>query len=309
MTVREPSYPEAFWPIRAGTILLGLLILFGAPYYLAARNVDDQRPSPAPKQRPIALAAPEDQKSDLDRRLRTLEDKMERVLRALESQRPASGEKRRIVASGNPVTKEVKVANFTRVAVGHTIQVEITRADAFHVAVTASDNLHEHIRIVKDEATLKIGMDPEKNYQSHGEPPIKVTITMPTLEGVTVSGASRMTINGFKPKEFQAKLSGASRLEGVLESEKVTLDATGASRLTLTGSAKEGQLAATGASNLRLADFALASAVVNLTGASSATVRTTGSLTYTVSGASHLKYLDNPKVLGKKVGASSVSHQ
>jgi hypothetical protein len=308
MNVRDLSLSQGTWLLPLGTIVSGLFILPLAPHYLAAQNGRDQGAASALRHGAIALAAPEDQKSGLEQRLRKLEDQMERVLRVLESRREGSGERRRIVASGNRVTKEIKVAGFSKVAVGHAIQVEITRADAFRVSVTASDNLHEHIRIGKDEATLKIGMDPEKNYEIRGDP-IKVVIAMPSLEGVAASGASRMTVNGFKPREFQAKLSGASRLEGALESEKVALDATGASRLTLTGSAKEGLLVATGASNLRLADFALASAVVNLTGASSATVRTAGSLTYNVTGASHLKYLENPKVMGKKAGASSVSRQ
>jgi hypothetical protein len=309
MKIRTRSWVQGPWRLALGIALMGLLILAGVPHFLAAQNRKDQPAALELKKEAPAPAEGDKQKSDLEQRLRRLEDKMERVLRALESRPEASGKKPRIVASGNQVTKEIKVADFTRVAVRHAFQVEISRADAFHVAVTASDNLHEHIRIVKNQATLNIGMDPEKSYQSHGEPPIKVTITMPSLEGVDVGGACQMTVKGFKPKAFQAKVSGASKLQGDLESEKVALDASGASRLTLTGSAREALLAATGASDLRLADFALASAVVKLTGASRATVRTTANLSYDVSGASHLKYLDNPKVLGKTSGASSASRQ
>jgi RNA polymerase sigma factor (sigma-70 family) len=216
----------------------------------------------------------------------------------------------RIVGSGKPMTKEIKVADFTSVQVGSAFHVEIRQGDSFRTLITADDNLLEFVKAAKEGSTLTISVD-TMNKPWRSQQGMKATITMPSLEGLNLSGATKATIAGFKSaKDFKVRLTGACSLEGTVEAGKVDLHAVGASKVTLKGKASEAKLSANGASKLLLADFALERAAVTLNGASKATVNARAELDYVLNGASRLTYHGNP-TLGKsvKTGASSVSHK
>jgi RNA polymerase sigma factor (sigma-70 family) len=214
-----------------------------------------------------------------------------------------------IQGSGKEATKDIEAADFTSVEVGQAFQVDITRGDSFRAMATADDNLLPHIKAVKQGSTLQIHLDlASDSIQART---LKVALTMPALEGVNVSGASRVTFKGFKSKgAFTAEASGASKLEGEVEAGKLDLSASGASKVALKGAAKEGKLSGSGASRLLLADLALDRADVTLTGASMAEVQARTKLDYALSGASHLEYQGDP-TLGKHEasGASRASQK
>jgi RNA polymerase sigma factor (sigma-70 family) len=217
-----------------------------------------------------------------------------------------------IVGTGKSATKDVKVSDFTSVEVQAPFRVDIAHGDTFRAAVTADDNLLEHVHVVKEGSVLKISLDTgEKGWRSGPNSVLKAAITMPTLEGVHLRAASRARVKGFKSeKGFHANVSGASSLDGDIAAGKMDFKVNGASKVTLRGSAAEVMLSATGASRIALGDLATAKASIKLSGASHATIHAKDRLDYTLNGASRLEYRGNPMV-GKKEtsGASSVSHK
>jgi hypothetical protein len=198
------------------------------------------------------------------------------------------------------------VADFSRVEAGQAVLVEIVKGDTFSTKITIDDNLISEVRVVKEGTTLHIGLNNKKSINQQG--PSKVSITMPHLEGIKLSGASKATLKGFdSAKEFSANLEGASQLAGDMKAAKVNLAVSGASKVKLQGSAKVGTLSASGASALDLKDYNLASADARLSGASKATVNVLEKLDYNLSGASHLTIRGNPTVGKKELkGASRV---
>ncbi len=214
-----------------------------------------------------------------------------------------------IEGSGKLVTKEMKVADFASVDVGNVFSVEIIQGDSFRTAVTADDNLFEYIKVQKEGTELRVRLDSEG--KSFRDMTLKAAITMPSLSGLNLAGASRAAIKGFKGgKAFRTRVSGASRLKGDIETADLRLEMVGASRIELQGSAKTATLTATGASDFRLADLPLGQATVRLTGASHAAIQVKDKLDYTLTGASNLEYRGKPTLGEKKVtGASSVKHK
>jgi RNA polymerase sigma factor (sigma-70 family) len=220
--------------------------------------------------------------------------------------RPRDEDNEAIRGSGKEATRELKLSDFTTVDVGDAFQVEVTPGKSFRVAITADDNVLPHVKATKDGDALKIGLD--RAGRSFQDVTLKAVVTMPALEGVSASGAGKVTIGGFKSaKDCKLRASGAGRLTGDLEAQTVDLGATGAGRISLTGSAREARISGEGAGHLALGDFTIRSASVVLTGASRATIQVKNSLDYDLSGASSLKYGGEPKV-GKTraTGASSV---
>ncbi len=229
------------------------------------------------------------------------------------------------IASGGPVsTRTYDIKDFTGVVVGSAFKVEITRADTFSVSVTANENLFDHLEIVKSGSTLRIRT---RSVSFSFNPTLEAKVTMPALDSLEVSGASRVTASGFKSSSdfrlevsgastvdfgletgvFTANLSGASRTQGELKASDARIEVSGASRITLTGTGKDLALTASGASQATLSGFTVGDCAANISGASRASIAMNGTLDVTLSGASTLEYSGSP-TLGKTsvTGASTL---
>jgi eukaryotic-like serine/threonine-protein kinase len=191
-----------------------------------------------------------------------------------------------VVGSGRPASKTWDVADFNAIAIGSTFRAEITWGDTFKVTTSSDDNVVEHLSVVKEGKTLRVDLARGGNYGL--VEPLTVAITLPSLEGLEVGGASRATLKGFRSnRDFLLKLDGASKVEGSLDAANVDIHASGACELTLAGSARFARLSASGASHLKLADFPVGRCEVGLSGASHARLaaRSTEPFKATASGA------------------------
>jgi RNA polymerase sigma factor (sigma-70 family) len=219
---------------------------------------------------------------------------------------PKKNKRKIIRGSGKLVTKDMKVADFATVNVGNVFSVNIIQGDSFRTTVTADDNVFDYIKVLKEGTELRVYLDAkDKSIQ---DVTLKAAITMPSLSGLNMGGASQASIKGFKgSKEFRTKVGGASDLKGDIETAELRLEVSGASRIELKGSAKTAVLTATGASDFRLANLPLDEASVRLTGASHAAIRVKNKLDYTLEGASSLEYQGKPTLGKQKVsGVSAV---
>jgi RNA polymerase sigma factor (sigma-70 family) len=221
------------------------------------------------------------------------------------------GLKDEIVGSGKAVTKEIQVRDFTAVDVGSAFEVEITQGQAFKTTITIDDNLFEYVKAQKEDSTLKIHLVIAPGHSIHTKAGMKAVITMPQLDALSLSGATKGTLKGFKStKDFKLDLSGASSLKGAIDAGKVDFQASGASKVSLQGSGTDGKLEASGASKVDLAKFSLESLNIDLSGASTATVSVKKKLDYEISGASRLRYRGQAEIgRSERSGASSAHRE
>ncbi len=148
-----------------------------------------------------------------------------------------------IHGSGKAITKELQLAGFATIEVSRAFQVELIRADSFHVTITSDDNLMPFVRSSKDGSTLRLSIDP--NLKSFWATSLKATIAMPALERLRMASGSRVTMKGFKStKPFQASIAYSGVLTGEIEAPSVDLDIAGGGRVTLKGSTKELKISA-----------------------------------------------------------------
>ncbi len=194
---------------------------------------------------------------------------------------------------GNVVTQEMDLADFTAVEVENAFVVDVTESDSFSVTVRVDDDVLDLLDVSKVGDALRIRL---KRASRLRNPTLEASVTMPALERLTLSGASRVSLSGFATTDpVDLELSGASTLDGDLEAGSVDLEASGASRVALEGSAAEMSIIGSGASTLDLEDFAVDTAEVDLSGASEATINVQERIDpVDVSGASRLRYLGDP---------------
>jgi predicted small secreted protein len=198
-----------------------------------------------------------------------------------------------VVGSGNIVEHKVEAAGFDRVEAGGAFQVSIRQSESYSVVVRIDDNLVRCLDAYVSGGKLTLGIRSECWIANVTR--MEADITMPALTGLELSGASRGTITGFdSSKDLGVEVSGASSLEGDIASGNVTINASGASSVTLTGSGGNLTADVSGASHVDLGSFPVQNALVQVSGASSATVHPSGRIDADASGASHVYYLGEP---------------
>ncbi len=186
--------------------------------------------------------------------------------------------------SGTMKTDVRDLSGFSAIDVSGAFEVEIVAQKDFSVEVEADDNLLEFIKTEIKGDTLKIKST--KRLKSSG--PLKVRITVPNIESLDLSGASKVTLAN-------------------LNSDSLHLDSSGASKITIEGITKSFEIEMSGASKLDAENLKAENVSVDSSGASSAHVYVTNELKANLSGATNVTYSGSPKSVQKKAsGASSV---
>jgi hypothetical protein len=195
--------------------------------------------------------------------------------------------------SGRIVTREYPLSGFTSIRAA-AFDIEVSQSDKHSVTVRADDNIIDRLIVRKSGSALVLGKRPW--FWNIGPFTLEATITMPTLEGLELSGGARADLADFRRiGSVDVLLSGASELRGKIETDSADFDASGASRAILSGSARRISIEASGASKLDLEKMAAVTAVVALSGASRARLNVTSTIeSIEASGASTLRYLGDP---------------
>ncbi len=215
-----------------------------------------------------------------------------------------------VVGSGVPVTEDYGFEGVRILEVHGPFLPVITRGKECRVRITADDNIRELIQVTQEGPVVRIGIaSGRRPVNLQPKTALMAAIGLPELEGVTLTGAATGSVNGFQnTKSLQFRLQDASKLNGKLGADILSIEADGASVVTLGGKAREAHFRANGASRLELAELKVEQADVSLDGASTARLRVQQKLDYDLNGASHLEYEGRP-ALGRKEaeGASSVN--
>ena len=204
---------------------------------------------------------------------------------------------------GELITEELEYSDFTAVDVGSAFQVEITQSGSYSVIITVDEKIFDKIDVSKTGTTLIISTEPNTITASA----LKAEITMPELDELVLSGASRGTVEGFGSSEpLVVELSGASNLQMQdINVGNIEVELSGASTLTVEGSGNDLVSIVEGASNLDLANFPVDNSDLVVSGASQATVNLDGTLDAVVSGASTVYYIGEPTMGNIDISDSS----
>ncbi len=197
-----------------------------------------------------------------------------------------------VKGSGNLVTRDLRLTDFSEVQASGPLRVDVTRGEAFRVSVTADDNAIELLRVERQGRALSLDLKPG----SYSNLTLRVAVVMPDLTRLQLGGASTGTISGFKPASLDLKLLGASQLTGRLEAGAVNLTVAEASRATLGGAAETVDVVASGAGHANLGDLAARSGRASLKEASTAILNLEDRLDADLRSASTLYYVGNPSL-------------
>lgn len=214
-----------------------------------------------------------------------------------------------IVGSGFITNKAYSYTGFTDVLISSFFKFDISQSDSYSVIVSTYENVIEYIDIFQSGKTLTIRFKPGSYNKD-----TKVTITMPELGHLVLSGASTGNVKGFQSfapynlevsgasqldmdvaaGDTKINVSGASKVTGKLLAHDTRITVSGASGCDLSGSASLTDIEVSGASHFDSPAFEMQNTNINISGASRAAIYTKGTLNLELTGASTLDYLGNP---------------
>jgi RNA polymerase sigma factor (sigma-70 family) len=174
-----------------------------------------------------------------------------------------------VSVSGRLASKSWDIVDFTEVEIESGFQAEIGKGNGFKVTTSSDDNVIEHIAVVKEGNTLKIGLAPQANL--HRKLPLKAAIILPTLDALTARDQSKAVLKGFRSERgLKLLLAEGSTVEGTLDVGSADFEVRDGSTLELTGTAINARLSVREFSHLKLQDFILKQCTINLADASAA---------------------------------------
>lgn len=186
--------------------------------------------------------------------------------------------------SGVEVTDQRELAPFAAIelAGANTVTVRVGPAQA--VAVTGDDNLVDNVSTTVRANSLLI--DDRGGFDT--EAPMSVTVSVPSLDALSLSGMGTVTVVGVTGPEFTADLSGTG-----------TLVVSGSvDRLTATQS---------GFGTLELGGLAARDVIARLEGTGDVNVQATSTLDATLTGTGSIVYSGSPSVTTRNTGVGSVT--
>ncbi|MEP6742217.1 MAG: head GIN domain-containing protein [bacterium] len=176
---------------------------------------------------------------------------------------------------GSAVRQKQKreVASFTSIATEGAFDIDVICQKPQSVEVEADDNLLPLITTDVSNNVLHI----KSNRSFSINDPIKVTISVPNLEGISASGAGKIDVRGLKNDKFEIDANGATTMKVAGETKLIDIDTNGAGKID--------------AHKLRAAR-----GVVEAKGVARVDVNVAEQLEVTVSGPSHVTYEGDPVV-------------
>ncbi|MBN2075225.1 MAG: DUF2807 domain-containing protein [Dehalococcoidales bacterium] len=237
------------------------------------------------------------------------------------------------IGSGEVITEKKDFTNFTSVDISSAFEVDIIQSSTYSVVISADEDLFDYIEVSQIGSKLKIILSPRHIFTDFtlGKRVLKAEISMASLHGLEISGASKGTVTGFRSAsplrldvsgattlklsnivagDTNIDVSGASKLSGNLTAGKADFTISGASSMELSGVANDMEIEVSGASRASLEKFRVGNVDVTLSGASEATVYVNKMLDIEVSGASRLYFVGNPTLGDTEIsGASTIKHK
>jgi hypothetical protein len=181
------------------------------------------------------------------------------------------------------MTSETReVGSFSRIEATAGIRVEVRIGPAQGVEVTAQESLLPVISTEVRGDTLSV--EASEDYTT--VEPVTVTVVVPALDGITLSGGSRATID--------------------LDAERIEIRIRGGAHITAAGSVDSLALDANGGATASLEDLSVRSATVSMEGGATATLSVADDVTGTASGGSRLTVIGDADVSVDESGGSVV---
>jgi len=198
------------------------------------------------------------------------------------------------------------LSGFTGVNFGVAGTVIIEQGSTFSVILEGDRDDLEEIQTVIRGSSLNIRHD--NGIWSRNTDKITVYITMPEIEGLSVSGSGKIIAEAeVKTDDLEMNVSGSGDivLEN-LKAESVECGISGSGTIKLAGSTQDAELSISGSGRLKGHEFRTGTMDVSISGSGSCYAMVEDELEASVSGSGDVYYLGDPRIDARISGSGKV---
>jgi len=207
----------------------------------------------------------------------------------------------------DPKEETYEVTEFDEVDLGSNFDALIIPSEKFKITANGVErDINDlHVRVVN--RTLKINYTNGSWLGRIGRDRMHITIEMPTIRSIDLSGACKAKIEDFgKISKLEADLSGAADLTLDIKITDLDAELSGASNLTVNNLCDILTADVSGASKINAFDADALEADLELSGASKVNLSVSKKLVVEASGASTVYYRGEPTIKKDLSGSSKV---
>jgi len=208
-----------------------------------------------------------------------------RVIHNFVEEDSPQGAARTVKGSGTMKAETRAVSGFSAIHLKGVGNVTLRQTGKESLKIEADDNILPVLtsKVVKGVLELNV----EDNINLKPTKPIRYTIEVKSLNGLTISGAGNIEAEG-------------------VQTPKLMVDASGAGNVKLKGQADNLAVTVSGSGNLNGEALQTRQVKINLSGVGNAVVRVSDSLDANVSGVGSVRYIGSPQVHKSVSGVGSV---
>lgn len=196
---------------------------------------------------------------------------------------------------------------FDEINYGHAFNVEIVQSSQFKLTAVGDRRDLDDLDVQVKNGELNIDYLKNGWFSGSKRYRMDLVIEVPTFSELDVSGASDTEVLGFTNlSQVDLDISGASKVRFKSVTNEIFAAISGASTLNLYEKVALLDADISGASKLNAVDEDIVEAVLELSGASRATVAVSDRLEVNASGASTVRYRGDPEIRERTSGASKV---
>ena len=209
-------------------------------------------------------------------------------------------------AADAPATRRFDVAGFRQVDLRGSDNVVIRVGPAFSVIATGPGPVLETMTAELRGDTLRIGHQ-GKNWNWRKTGVATVTVTLPALTGVAVSGSGDMSVAPLRTARFSGAVAGSGNLRlARVEAEQVDLSVAGSGNLIAAGRTGRATLSIAGSGNLDAAALDATTLSASVAGSGDLLSRASGTASTSIAGSGDITVHGAARCTVSKLGSGDV---
>lgn len=204
-------------------------------------------------------------------------------------------------------TEKRNVSGFSEVGFGVAGELIISLGNEYSVVLEGDRDYISEIETIVSGGELRIKRD---KWFDAGNSKVVVRITMPDLEGVSVSGSGRVTVNDpLKGGDLDISISGSGKAflrDVALSDVECHISGSGSLNIAGSGTIERLEMNISGSGDYVGADTRVGTLEANISGSGSCDCHVTGMIRASISGSGHINYSGNPKIDAAISGSGKV---
>jgi len=212
---------------------------------------------------------------------------------------------KRIKGNGNTITQTRQTADYDKVSVSGSFDVQLVQGKEGDIILKGEENLLEYIEVAVKNNVLVLKVKDNINLSSSWNKSISIEVPVTEIAAVKLSGSGDISSEiTLAAKDFNAAVSGSGDISLNIDATNLVVQVSGSGDMKLTGSAQDLQVKISGSGDLNAYGVAVEDATVTVSGSADVKVTVRGTLNAKVSGSGDIQYKGNPKKVVSKVSGS-----